>query len=70
MKYLGQEIPCENARSLISSQTEMDRLDFNHMLIMKAIGGKHFLAPVPQEETQRILDIGTGTGICTQSTIL
>ncbi|KAI8300318.1 Pyrrolocin cluster transcription factor fsdR [Colletotrichum sp. SAR11_59] len=43
--------------------TEMDRLDFNHMLIMKAIGGKHFLAPIPQEETQRILDIGTGTGI-------
>ncbi|KAF5527280.1 Pyrrolocin cluster transcription factor fsdR [Colletotrichum aenigma] len=46
-----------------NDETEMDRLDFNHMLIMKAIGGKHFLAPVPQEETQRILDIGTGTGI-------
>ncbi|KAK2046772.1 UMTA methyltransferase [Colletotrichum somersetense] len=44
-------------------KSEMDRLDLNHMLIMKAIGKKLFLAPVPQASTHRILDIGTGTGI-------
>ncbi|KZL71206.1 methyltransferase domain-containing protein [Colletotrichum tofieldiae] len=48
---------------LTDSFSEMDRLDFNHMLIMKTIGRKLFLAPVPQETTHRILDIGTGTGI-------
>ncbi|OHW96818.1 methyltransferase domain-containing protein [Colletotrichum incanum] len=46
-----------------NDESEMDRLDFNHMLIMKTIGRKLFLAPVPQETTHRILDIGTGTGI-------
>ncbi|KAL0930849.1 methyltransferase domain-containing protein [Colletotrichum truncatum] len=48
-----------------NDESEMDRLDFNHMLILKTIGKgeKLFLAPVPQETTHRILDIGTGTGI-------
>ncbi|KAI8186207.1 Secondary metabolism regulator LAE1 [Colletotrichum sp. SAR 10_70] len=43
--------------------SEKDRLDFNHMLMVKTIGRKLFLAPVPQDKTHRILDIGTGTGI-------
>ncbi|KAK2023762.1 methyltransferase domain-containing protein, partial [Colletotrichum zoysiae] len=46
-----------------NDESEMDRLDLNHMLIMKSIGKKLFLAPVPQANTHRILDIGTGTGI-------
>ncbi|KAF6821434.1 methyltransferase domain-containing protein [Colletotrichum musicola] len=46
-----------------NDETEMDRLDFNHTLVVKAIGGKLFLAPVPEEKTHRILDMGTGTGI-------
>ncbi|KAK2759250.1 methyltransferase domain-containing protein [Colletotrichum kahawae] len=46
-----------------NDESEMDRLDFNHMLVLKAIGRKLFLAPVPKEKTHRILDIGTGTGI-------
>lgn len=49
-----------------ASKVELDRLDFNHTLIVKLIsyGEKLFLAPVQQEKTHRILDIGTGTGIC------
>ncbi|KAK1494838.1 UMTA methyltransferase [Colletotrichum tamarilloi] len=43
--------------------SEMDRLDLNHMLIMKTIGRKLFLAPIPPQSIHRILDIGTGTGI-------
>ncbi|TKW59810.1 hypothetical protein CTA1_10369 [Colletotrichum tanaceti] len=46
-----------------NDEREMDRLDLNHMLVMKTIGRRLFLAPVPQETTHRILDIGTGTGI-------
>ncbi|KAJ3953698.1 hypothetical protein N0V92_009832 [Colletotrichum tropicale] len=48
-----------------AASVELDRLDFNHTLIVKLIsyGEKLFLAPVPQEKTHRILDIGTGTGI-------
>ncbi|KAK2010407.1 methyltransferase domain-containing protein [Colletotrichum eremochloae] len=46
-----------------NDESEMDRLDLNHMLLMKAIGRKLFLSPVPQASTHRILDIGTGTGI-------
>lgn len=42
----------------------MDRLDFNHMLMTKMIGGKLFLAPVEPEKVHDVLDIGTGTGIC------
>lgn len=55
------------ANYLCVQQNEMDRLDLNHMLMTKTIGKKLFLAPVPQEKTHRILDIGTGTGICKRS---
>ncbi|KZL74106.1 methyltransferase domain-containing protein [Colletotrichum tofieldiae] len=46
-----------------NDESEIDRLDVNHMLMTKTIGRKLFLAPVPQEKTHLILDIGTGTGI-------
>ncbi|KAF6811293.1 methyltransferase domain-containing protein [Colletotrichum plurivorum] len=46
-----------------NDEGEMDRLDFNHMLMTKMIGGKLFLAPVELEKVQNVLDIGTGTGI-------
>lgn len=44
----------------------MDRLDFHHTYMVKILGRKLFLAPIPSETTHRILDIGTGTGICMQ----
>ncbi|KAK6206806.1 TAM domain methyltransferase [Colletotrichum tabaci] len=45
-----------------NDEREMDRLDLNHSLIARTIG-KLFLAPIEQDKTHRILDVGTGTGI-------
>lgn len=42
----------------------MDRLDLTHAMICKAIGDKLYLAPLEKEKVHRILDVGTGTGIC------
>jgi SAM-dependent methyltransferase len=50
-------------RQLTSSQKEMDRLDLIHHLMIKGVGDKHFLSPIPESKLKRILDIGTGTGI-------
>lgn len=33
----------------------------------KGIGDKLFLAPIDTDKMHRVLDIGTGTGICTAS---
>ncbi|TDZ18530.1 Secondary metabolism regulator LAE1 [Colletotrichum orbiculare MAFF 240422] len=50
-----------------NDEREMDRLDFNHMLMCKLAGGptgpKLFLAPIETEKIKNILDIGTGTGV-------
>lgn len=51
------------AYPLPNDEPEMERLDFMHMLLTKALGEKLFLAPIDKGKTQRILDIGTGTGI-------
>ncbi|OHE95619.1 methyltransferase domain-containing protein [Colletotrichum orchidophilum] len=45
-----------------NDESEMERLDFLSTLIFKVIG-KSYLAPIEQDKTHRILDIGTGTGI-------
>lgn len=45
------------------TQDEMDRLDLTHCMERKTIGGELFLAPI-SENVQRIMDVGTGTGIC------
>ncbi|KXH66660.1 methyltransferase domain-containing protein [Colletotrichum salicis] len=45
-----------------NDENELDHLDFLSTLIFKAIG-KLYLAPIEQNKTHRILDIGTGTGI-------
>ncbi|KAF6223568.1 hypothetical protein HO133_000411 [Letharia lupina] len=45
-----------------NDEKESDRLDIMHKLTEVSLGGKLNLAPVPSN-LQRILDIGTGTGI-------
>ncbi|KAK1537033.1 methyltransferase domain-containing protein [Colletotrichum costaricense] len=51
------------ATMLFALATESDRLDFNHMLMVKTIGDKLYLAPLEKEKINRVLDIGTGTGV-------
>jgi ubiquinone/menaquinone biosynthesis C-methylase UbiE len=43
-------------------EDEMDRMDLQHRKYELVIGDKHFLAPIGATP-QRILDLGTGTGI-------
>ncbi|CAL8582130.1 hypothetical protein XPA_007803 [Xanthoria parietina] len=45
-----------------NDEKETDRLDIMHKLTEVSLGGKLNLAPIPAN-AQRILDIGTGTGI-------
>ncbi|CAF9915342.1 MAG: hypothetical protein ALECFALPRED_010113 [Alectoria fallacina] len=45
-----------------NDEKESDRLDIMHKLTEVSLGGKLNLAPVPSN-SERILDIGTGTGI-------
>lgn len=43
---------------------EMNRLDLTHYMMVKGLSDKLYLAPIEGDKMQRILDIGTGTGIC------
>lgn len=45
-----------------NDEKENDRLDIMHKLVEVSLGGKLNLAPIPAHP-QRILDIGTGTGL-------
>ena len=42
--------------------TEQDRLDLHHEIFLKILNERLHLAPIA-DRPQRILDIGTGTGI-------
>ena len=48
-----------------NDEREMDRLDFHHHMVVLANEDKLYTAPIDKDKTHRILDIGTGTGICT-----
>jgi len=49
-------------RNIEPFQDEKDRLDIMHKLFEVRLEGKLHMAPIG-EDPQRILDIGTGTGI-------
>jgi methylase of polypeptide subunit release factors len=44
-----------------TDEKEQDRLDLHHEIMLQLLDGQHHLAPL--DNPQRILDIGTGTGI-------
>ena len=46
-----------------NDEKEMERLLLLHEIMTRVIGGL-YLAPVDKTKTRRILDIGTGNGIC------
>ncbi|KAM5385356.1 hypothetical protein ACJZ2D_000997 [Fusarium nematophilum] len=48
---------------LPNDDTEQDRMDLVHHLYGLLLGGKLFLAPLPENKPLRVLDLGTGTGI-------
>ncbi|KAF8245880.1 S-adenosyl-L-methionine-dependent methyltransferase [Wilcoxina mikolae CBS 423.85] len=47
---------------LPTDEAEQDRLDLHHEIFLRLMGGRLFDAPI-RNEPQRVLDIGTGTGI-------
>ncbi|KAK1537031.1 methyltransferase domain-containing protein [Colletotrichum costaricense] len=46
-----------------NDEDELGRLDYNHELVLKFLKYNLFLAPIDVRKMQRVLDIGTGTGI-------
>jgi len=47
-----------------NDEPEQERLDLMHILLTKVLDGKLYLAPVDLTKAERVLDIGTGTGVC------
>ncbi|KAK1760216.1 methyltransferase domain-containing protein [Echria macrotheca] len=48
---------------LPNDQQEMERLDFVHEIIFRVLGHRLCLAPIDEKKIERVLDMGTGTGI-------
>ena len=46
-----------------NDETEQSRLDLMHHIFRMMLDGALYVAPI-SKDTQRILDVGTGTGIC------
>jgi methylase of polypeptide subunit release factors len=44
------------------TQAEQDRMDLHHEIMLRTLGGELHKAPIASNP-QRILDVGTGTGI-------
>jgi methylase of polypeptide subunit release factors len=47
-----------------NDEQEIQRLDLTHVLVTKTIGDVLYKAPIDETQPLRILDVGTGTGIC------
>jgi SAM-dependent methyltransferase len=48
---------------LPNDEDEQDRLDLHHHIFRLMLGGRLYRAPINPENTQQVLDYGTGTGI-------
>lgn len=53
----------EGQYMLPNDEEEQDRLDMLHHIYKLIIGGTLFRAPVADDHTRRILDLGCGTGL-------
>jgi 2-polyprenyl-3-methyl-5-hydroxy-6-metoxy-1,4-benzoquinol methylase len=53
-----------NRPRLKQYQVEQERLDLHHLIYLMLLRGLHYLAPI--DKPNRILDVGTGTGIWAQ----
>lgn len=42
----------------------MERLDLTHAMMVKCLGGRLFLSPLEEHKLAKVIDLGTGTGIC------
>ncbi|KAK1464521.1 methyltransferase domain-containing protein [Colletotrichum cuscutae] len=52
-----------NDEATVCCKDEPGRLDYNHELVLKFLKYNLFLFPIDVRKMQRVLDIGTGTGI-------
>jgi len=48
---------------LPEDELEQDRLDMQHAMFSRSLGGRLVLAPVTSKDVRQVLDLGTGTGI-------
>lgn len=60
---------CLSEYGLPIDEEELDRIDMSHAKYVMLLEKKLFLAPIPQNP-QKILDLGTGTGMLGMGTYL
>lgn len=46
-----------------NDEEEQDRMDLLHHVFLLILGGELFVSPIERNGLQRVLDLGTGTGI-------
>ncbi|KAF8416451.1 S-adenosyl-L-methionine-dependent methyltransferase, partial [Tirmania nivea] len=51
-----------NAEYFLPNEVEQSRLDMYHHIFLSLLGGKLYTAPL--DHPQKVLDVGTGTGLC------
>ena len=53
-----------------NDKIELDRLDYLNEILHMVVGDKLFLAPIDPSKVHRVLDVGTGTGVCMWTNII